>query len=308
MMRTALYDTTPARGWLPWTWLAPILCLAFAIATEFPADIVLKHLGLQDAQGDLIGAYGLLGLLLVSFVPWGALVLVWVMGVERRSLATIGMARPGLRSLLAGLAIGVATISLVVAMIALAGGYRTGRVLAAFDDGRALVAITLLLPGFVIQSGIEEIIFRGWLLSGIARRRSLVVAIGVSTALFTLMHYSPGQAPLATANVVLFGLFACAWSVATNSIWGAMGWHAGWNWLLATGFELPVTGIDADLPALLVAFQPIGSEVLTGGEHGPEASALCTLFFVIGIVFCVWRGGRWCRVARPAERANDAPA
>ena len=62
-----------------------------------------------------------------------------------------------------------------------------------------------------------------------------------------------------------------------------MGWHAGWNWLLATGFELPVTGIDAQLPALLVALQPSGVDALTGGAEGPEGSYLCSVFFILAI-------------------------
>jgi len=42
-----------------------------------------------------------------------------------------------------------------------------------------------------------------------------------------------------------------------------MGWHAAWNWLLATGFELRVTGLDAHMPALLVNLAPSGPGYLT---------------------------------------------
>jgi hypothetical protein len=37
-----------------------------------------------------------------------------------------------------------------------------------------------------------------------------------------------------------------------------MGWHGGWNWMLAVGFELRVTALDAHLPALLVKLIPVG--------------------------------------------------
>lgn len=305
MNRTSLYVMTPARGWLPWTLLAPVLCLAFAIATELPTTSWLAHLGLMDAQGNPIGAFGLMGLLLVAFLAWGAIVIAWVVVVERRSLATLGLAPPGLRPFLVGLAIGVGTIGGVVAMIAMVGGYRAGHAFPAFGDGSSLVAIALLLPCFVIQASVEEIIFRGWLLSVVARRRSLITAIVVSTALFALMHYSRGQSALVTANVILFGLFACAWSVSTDAIWGAMGWHVGWNWLLATGFELPVTGIEADVPALLVSLQPAASDLLTGGKQGPEGSVLCTVFLVIGTAHCTRRAVRRDRAA-PLDRALPA--
>jgi hypothetical protein len=71
-----------------------------------------------------------------------------------------------------------------------------------------------------------------------------------------------------------------------------MGWHAGWNWLLCTGFQLPVTGLDVKLPALLVALQPQGSVYLTGGHQGPEGSIACTVFFACGIVFLLKRSNR----------------
>ena len=92
-----------------------------------------------------------------------------------------------------------------------------------------------------------------------------------------------------TANLVLFALFACAWSLRAGNIWGVMGWHVGWNWLLATGFQLPVTGITVDVPGLLVSLEPTGSDYLTGGAQGPEGSVACSVFFV-GALFLLWRG------------------
>jgi hypothetical protein len=68
-----------------------------------------------------------------------------------------------------------------------------------------------------------------------------------------------------------------------------MGWHAGWNWLLAVGFEVPVTGLDAKMPALLVKLVPQGSAYLTGGTQGPEGSVLCGLFFVVGTAVLLLR-------------------
>mgnify|MGYP007071093110 CR=1 FL=1 len=50
-----------------------------------------------------------------------------------------------------------------------------------------------------------------------------------------------------------------------------------------------VTGIDAHLPALLVALRPQGSDALTGGAEGPEGSWLCSAFFIVAIVWMGWR-------------------
>jgi hypothetical protein len=131
-----------------------------------------------------------------------------------------------------------------------------------------------------VQASVEEILFRGWLLSAITRKLGLVAAVVLSSMLFSALHYGPGQLPLVTANTFLFAIFACAWAIRTQNIWGVMGWHAGWNWLLAVGFELPVTGIDVQMPALIVALHPQGVAEVTGGAQGPEGSIFCTIFFV----------------------------
>jgi hypothetical protein len=141
----------------------------------------------------------------------------------------------------------------------------------------------------MLQASVEEIIFRGWLQSVVARKAGVAVAVAVVALTFCLLHYSPHQPPLVMLGTMLFSLFASAWCLRTRNVWGVMGWHAGWNWLLATGFELPVTGIDAGLPALLVALRPHGVDALTGGAEGPEGSLLCSLFFALAIAWMGWR-------------------
>ena len=78
-----------------------------------------------------------------------------------------------------------------------------------------------------------------------------------------------------------------------------MGWHAGWNWLLAVGFEVPVTGLDVHLPALLVKLTPIGPDALTGGAEGPEGSFLCSLFFAGASALLLWSPRRSREASKP---------
>jgi uncharacterized protein len=286
----SIYSQAPAGGWLPWGVLAPFVCLVLAVATQIPAALLLEHMGAIDANGDTIGTQGLMATLLIPFLAWGLAVLAWVLVIERRPLATIGLTKPGgVRSLLGGHFVGVGTISAVVAMIWLAGAYHSTAYLPALANPGSLINIAILLVCFLVQSSVEEIIFRGWLLSVITRRLNLIFAVALSSILFTFLHFTPGQPWLVTGNLMLFAVFACFWAIASNHVWGVMGWHAGWNWMLATGFEVPVTGIDAHVPALAVALAPIGSDFVTGGAQGPEGSIMCTIFFACGIAFFAWR-------------------
>ncbi len=290
MKPTALFSQEPAKGWLPWGVLAPFLLLAFVIIPILATGDVLERQNLATPSGDPIGLLGLYVFLLIPFAMTGALALAWVLFVERRPLSTIGLTPSvGMGSFLRGLGIGVATIGAIVAAIWATGAYQADGFGRAFSAPRDVIAIAILLPCFIVQASVEEIIFRGWLMSVLARRFNVVVAVVITCVVFTLLHYGPGQQVIAMAAWFLFSAFACCWALKAGNIWGVMGWHAGWNWFLATGFELPVTGIDAGVSALIVKLIPRGPDILTGGGEGPEVSVICLLFFAGATALLLWR-------------------
>ncbi len=186
--------------------------------------------------------------------------------------------------------IGLATSFSVVAGIWIAGGYEARGFFRAFSSPSALAKIGGLLVCFEVQSSVEEIFFRGWLLSALARKLNIVLSVVLTSAVFTFLHYGRHQPWLVTLVSFLFSLFACSWALKSGDIWGVMGWHSGWNWLLAVGFEVSITGLDARLPALLVRLIPSGPAFLTGGADGPEGSFLSALLLAAGSVFLIWRG------------------
>ena len=65
-------------------------------------------------------------------------------------------------------------------------------------------------------------------------------------------------------HTFLFALFTCAWVLRTRSVLGIMGWHAGWKWLLAVGFGLPVTGrrVSSAGPVLHSSLPVVGFPLL----------------------------------------------
>lgn len=291
MTTKTVFSAEPHRGWLPWGLLAPFLCIFFVALTALGPEPLLERNGWVDAHGDPVGLTGWYAFLVIPFALNGLLILAWTLWVERRPLATIGLTGPAPgKTLLGGLLVGAATILAVVVAIGLAGGYSPGAVAPALASPGALTGIGLLLASFTIQAGVEEIVFRGWLLSAITRKLGLPIAVVLVSLVFTFLHYSPHQEARVMLSSFLFSAFACAWAIRAGNIWGVMGWHAGWNWLLGTGFELPVTGFQLGLPALLVKLVPQGPDALTGGAEGPEGSWLCSAFFVAGIlVLWLWR-------------------
>jgi CAAX protease family protein len=284
-----LYSSEPARGWTPWGALAPFLALGFVVASALAGDGLISNFVNMSPEGNPLDPTALLAF---TFVPFGLLLLMllaWMRFVERRPLASIGLGgERKVREFLRGHAFGLVGISGIVMVIWIAGGLQLTAVAPAIMQPASLVPIVLLLFTFALQSGVEELLFRGWLLSTLAKKFNVTIAVIVSSALFTLLHFSPRTHWVVSAGIFLFGLFACAWVLKARSVLGIMGWHAGWNWLLAIGFGLPVTGIDVGLPALLMDLQPVGPAWLTGGAQGPEASIVCFGYFTLGIAL-MWR-------------------
>ena len=279
-----LYSPETPRGWIPWGALAPFLLLAFVIATALIGDWLISGFVSIDYKGNPLDPAALVAF---TLVPFGLLLLVllaWVRFVERRSLESIGFrGERKWREFLSGHGMGLAGISGIVAVIWVSGGFVLTARAPVFSQPGFLAPIVLLLLTFALQSGTEEILFRGWLLSVLSKKFNIPIAVVVSSAFFSLLHFGPGQHWLVTTGTFLFGLFACAWVLRTRNVLGIMGWHAGWNWLLAVGFGLPITGIDVGIPGLLAELQPSGPDWLTGGAQGPEASVVCLVYFGVGI-------------------------
>jgi membrane protease YdiL (CAAX protease family) len=284
-----LYTSETPKGWLPWGALAPFLCIFLLVLSSLPMELLLERLHLIDSKGP-VGAMGLFAFLTLPFGMTGLVCLGWTRFIEGRSAASIGLLKANrARLFLQGHLVGLLTLSLVVLAIGLSGGFGMGGLGPALTSPLALAQIGLLLLGFALQSSVEEILFRGWLLSLLARKFNVVLGVLLSSLVFTLLHFSPRQHWATTLSSFLFSVFTCTWAIRSGHIWGVMGWHAGWNWLLAVGFELPVTGLNAGLPALLVKLNPRGTVILTGGTQGPEGSLWCSVFFLLAIAYLWWR-------------------
>jgi hypothetical protein len=288
-------STTPlprnaAKGWQPWGAFVPFLGMAFVASTVISLTAVLQRVGLVDAEENPIGLPGFIAFLLLPFSALAVVVLAWVRLVERRPLAAIGLGGAHrARTFLCGLLAGVAMVTAIVAGIWIAGGLHVVSVGRPFHSLASLGSIAILLVCFALQSSVEELFFRGWMLSAIAAKFRVVWAVLLSSFMFNILHFDPRANWIFVLNVFLFAVFASCWVIRTGNVWGVMGFHGGWNWLLAVGFELRVTALDAHLPALLVKLTPVGSDYLTGGIEGPEGSILCTMVLTCGIAYQLMR-------------------
>ena len=219
---------------------------------------------------------------LFSFVFILLLFIFWVKVIEKNSLSSLGFVK---RNWLKYLAWGILLSLLQMGVIALA--YQLGGIGSFELNELSLEPILFILglfPFWLLQGGTEEVATRGWLLTRIAARTNLPLAIAISSSLFGILHMgNAGVTFLSVLNIVLDGVLAGLLLVYTDSIWLVVAQHGTWNYVQGNllGFQVSGTGADASIFSFTVGSGP---DWLTGGAFGAEGSIITTLVLLVSLV------------------------
>jgi membrane protease YdiL (CAAX protease family) len=282
-----------------WIWAVPVLVFVLFMLGQLLVLLPADALGLVSKE--TVETYPtVLYLILGSFIMVALLFILWIKFFERRSLAGVGVVigRQTKGFYLRGYALGLLMGAAAVCGIYLFGGYvlESGANLTAPD----LVPILILMIAFIVQSGTEEMVFRGWMMGRISARYGIWAGIFGNSILFTLMHVEIGELGttppvmmvLFTLMTFMFSVFLSLLVIREKSIWGASAWHAAWNWIFITWFGLPTTGIELGLRPLIVDLEisEAAPEWLTGGIAGPEGSIITLIILTLGCLVLLRRG------------------
>ncbi|MFC2265050.1 MAG: CPBP family intramembrane glutamic endopeptidase [Prevotella conceptionensis] len=174
-----------------------------------------------------------------------------------------------------GWAVSVVNFLAIIVCLFLCGCYRIVNV--EFDVASQLSWLSL----FLLVGVVEEVIFRGILFRLIADKWNIAVGLTTSSLLFGLAHLgNPGATLWATLAIALASgwLFGMAYAYH-QTIWVPIGMHWAWNYLEGGVFGCSVSGTPLDYRPLITP-RISGTDLLSGGAFGPEASIICV---VIGI-------------------------
>ena len=140
---------------------------------------------------------------------------------------------------------------------------------------------------FLLVGVVEEVIFRGILFRLIADKWNIAVGLTTSSLLFGLAHLgNPGATLWAALAIALASgwLFGMAYAYH-QTIWVPIGMHWAWNYLEGGVFGCAVSGTPLDYRPLITP-KISGTDLLSGGAFGPEASIICVaLGIAISIVY-----------------------
>ena len=269
-------------------WLSSELVGPFSLVIGFLVEFFSPGNGTASIQ-EFFYHY-LLYYELSSFVIILFLFIFWVKVIEKNALSSLGFVkRNWLKYLAWGILMSLVQMGVIALVYQLSG-------IGSFELNELslepILFILGLFPFWLLQGGTEEVATRGWLLTRIAARANLPLAIAISSSLFGFLHLgNSGVTFLSVLNIVLDGVLAGLLLVYTDSIWLVVAQHGTWNYVQGNllGFQVSGTGADASIFSFTMGSGP---DWLTGGEFGAEGSLITTIVLLVSLVIVYRLGER----------------
>lgn len=211
----------------------------------------------------------------------GVVMMRWV---EGRSPLALGLAvgRGTAAEVGRGIVIGVASLAVAAALMLVLGDLRY----MPRPGGTAQWVATVGsdLGTFAVAAFAEEALYRGYPFQVLARTAGPVAATVIASAAFAAGHAgNPNVDAFALLNIFLAGVLLSAAYLRTRSLWFATAVHLGWNWCMASLFDLPVSGLTMfDTPGYDALVS--GARWVSGGAFGPEGGVVGTVALVLALV------------------------
>lgn len=235
--------------------------------------------------GSLISLWVLFGFALLLTVTLGIFAMLSrTLDRASRPLPYIGLSTdvPVARLIAVGFVYGAGMVTVAVLVMAAGGSVSFQLQLNA----STLQAAALQLVIFAVAALHEEVSFRGYSFQRLMESIGTVPAILVYAVMFALPHLgNPYSTWLAAFNTAAVGAVFAAAYVWTRSLWLVWGIHWGWNFVLAVGYGLNVSGYDTTGPVTGVV---AGSQWVTGGAYGIEGGASGSVAIIAGFAGLLW--------------------
>lgn len=207
-------------------------------------------------------------------------------GRDRRTWAAIGIA------------VGAGGLSATLAMNWLNGGLVVG----GAATGLTLLVL-LAMAVTLVQSAMEEVLFRGWLQPALSAQMGQVAGVAGATLLFMGFHLIGGSRhALSLLVIALAGLLFGLLALRSGGLWAPIAAHGAWNATEDSVFGL-VPNPGNQLLGSIVDFDLSGSPLWGGSDEGLNASlgaALVLSALIIPLVVGRKPQATLAAVAKPA--------
>jgi len=233
----------------------------------------------QDSSNIIksLGVWSYLIVTILGFLPM--LLMVWVFRkfIDKKSFVSLGFKFKNYKSdFIQGMLWGIGLIALGFFVLWALG--------VLTIESMSFLPVTFL--GYVVLLFVvslnEEIMVRGYLLNNLSDSVNKYIALLITASLFGIMHLgNPNISIVGFVNIILAGVLLGIYYVHKQNLWFPIGIHFTWNLFQGPVFGFEVSGTNT-VPIITQNIQ--GSELLTGGEFGFEASLLATVLMIVSII------------------------
>lgn len=150
----------------------------------------------------------------------------------------------------------------------------------------------------------EEILFRGILYRIMEEKLGTIVALISSSLIFGFMHIlNPGSSIFSSLAISIEAGFLLGMAyVYTRNLWFPIGIHYAWNFFQSGIFGVPTSGSVSNKSFIIANIN--GSELLTGGSFGPEASVQAVVLCAIVASILMFKSSKQAKFISPFWKKN----
>ena len=214
---------------------------------------------------------------LCSYIFSAVILLLFVKYLEKTTFEYFGFSKENyLEAIKVGTGLAIFTVVGIVAILLM-----SDNISLTLSKDLKIGIIIMLVILVIMQGFLEEIVFRGYLMTRLAAKKGKWIAILLSSIFYIVFRMSnPSASKLDLINIFLISIVMSLLYWYFDNILVIAIFHAFWNCISGVVFGFNLSGIK--LSDSIFTVEAISDkQVLIGGSYGIEGSIIATVFFAI---------------------------
>ena len=214
---------------------------------------------------------------LCSYIFSAVILLLFVKYLEKTTFEYFGFSKENnVLAIKAGLGLAIFSVVGIVAILLM-----SDNISLTLSKDLKIGIIIMLVILVIMQGFLEEIVFRGYLMTRLAAKKGKWIAILLSSIFYIVFRMSnPSASKLDLINIFLISIVMSLLYWYFDNILVIAIFHAFWNCISGVVFGFNLSGIK--LSDSIFTVEAISDkQVLIGGSYGIEGSIIATVFFAI---------------------------
>ena len=214
---------------------------------------------------------------LCSYIFSAVILLLFVKYLEKTTFEYFGFSKENyLEAIKVGTGLAIFSVVGIVAILLM-----SDNISLTLSKDLKIGIIIMLVILVIMQGFLEEIVFRGYLMTRLAAKKGKWIAILLSSIFYIVFRMSnPSASKLDLINIFLISIVMSLLYWYFDNILVIAIFHAFWNCISGVILGFNISGIRVS--DSLFAVEAISDkQILIGGSYGIEGSIIATVFFAI---------------------------